>query len=149
MNLFSPFLMSPRLWVLLACCLLGTNQALAQTFKMPCVVEGVIPALDDQKISSEKIDVEIQTMGKNIFLKTNGSKLYQVIASSLTTEDFVGKNLNSGKQLGAQRKHQLTGFMSEIRIERETVTLYAFNDIVYRGKNVRLQFQGPCTLPAQ
>ena len=86
---------------------------------------------------------------KTFFLKTNGSKLYQVIASSLTTEDFVGKNLNSAKQMGAQRKHQLTGFMSEIRIERETITLYAFNDIVYRGKNVRLQFQGPCTLPAQ
>ncbi len=147
LSLLNP--LSPRLWGLLACCALGMQGAVAQTFKMPCVVEGVIPALDEQKIPSEKIDVEIQTMGKNIFLKTNGSKLYQVVVNSLTTEDFVGKNLNSSKQLGAQRKHQLTGFLSEIRIERETVTLYAFNDIVYRGKNVRLQFQGPCTLPVQ
>ena len=147
MNPSSLFPQSPRLWILLACCALGLQGAMAQTFKMPCVVEGVIAALEDQKIPSEKIDVEIQTMGKNIFVKTKGSKLYQVTASSLTTEDFVGKNLNSAKQLGAQRKHQLTGFMSEIRIERDTVTLYAFNDIVYRGKNVRLQFQGPCTLP--
>ncbi len=145
--LFKP--LSPCRWLAVVCCVLGMSPTWAQTFKMPCVVEGVIPAVDDLKIPSEKIDVEIQTMGKNIFLKTNGSKLYQVIASSLTTEDFVGKNLNSAKQLGAQRKHQLTGFMSEIRIERETVTLYATNDIVYRGKNVRLQFQGPCTLPAQ
>lgn len=139
----------PRLLAVLACGVLGTELAVAQTFKMPCVVEGVIASLEDQKIPSEKIDVEIQTMGKNIFLKTSGSKLYQVIASSLTTEDFVGKNLTSAKQLGAQRKHQLTGFMSEIRIERDTITLYAFNDIVYRGRNVRLQFQGPCTLPPQ
>lgn len=145
--LFKP--LSPCGWLAVVCCVLGMSPTWAQTFKMPCVVEGVIPAVDDLKIPSEKIDVEIQTMGKNIFLKTNGSKLYQVIASSLTTEDFVGRNLNSAKQLGAQRKHQLTGFMSEIRIERETVTLYATNDIVYRGKNVRLQFQGPCTLPAQ
>ncbi|WP_408595451.1 hypothetical protein [Limnohabitans sp.] len=121
----------------------------AQTFKMPCQVEGVIPALDDRKIPPEKIEVEIQSMGKNIFLKVNGSKLYQVQASSLTTDDFAGKNLTSSKQLGAVRKHQLTGFVSEVRIERETVTLYAYHDIVYRGKNVRLQFEGPCTLPAQ
>ena len=149
MKLFLLKPLSPCGWLALVCCVWGMSPAVAQTFKMPCVVEGVIAAVDDLKIPSEKIDVEIQTMGKNIFLKTNGSKLYQVIASSLTTEDFVGKNLNSAKQLGAQRKHQLTGFMSEIRIERETITLYAFNDIVYRGKNVRLQFQGPCTLPAQ
>ncbi len=149
MNLFLPKPRSPRLWIAVVCCVLSMPPALAQTFKMPCVVEGVIPAFEDLKIASEKIEVEIQTMGKNVFLKTNGSKLYQVMASSLITEDFAGKNLTSAKQLGAQRKHQLTGFMSEIRIERETVTLYAFNDIVYRGKNVRLQFQGPCTLPAQ
>jgi hypothetical protein len=99
MNPSSLFPQSPRLWVLLACCALGLQGAMAQTFKMPCVVEGVIAALEDQKIPSEKIDVEIQTMGKNIFLKTNGSKFYQVTASSLTTEDFVGKNLNSAKQL--------------------------------------------------
>lgn len=138
-----------RLWLSLLCCVFGVSCVAAQTFKMPCVVEGVIPAMEDLKLPSEKIDVEIQAMGKNIFLKTNGSKLYQVIASSLITEDFAGKNLTTAKQMGAQRKHQLTGFMSEIRIERETVTLYAFHDIVYRGKNVRVQFQGPCTVPAQ
>jgi hypothetical protein len=133
----------------LSLALVAWQGADAQTFKMPCQVEGVIPALDDRKIPPEKIEVEIQSMGKNIFLKVNGSKLYQVQASSLTTDDFAGKNLTSSKQLGAVRKHQLTGFVSEVRIERETVTLYAYHDIVYRGKNVRLQFEGPCTLPAQ
>ena len=73
----------------------------------------MIPALDDRKIPPEKIEVEIQSMGKNIFLKVNGSKLYQVQASSLTTDDFAGKNLTSSKQLGAVRKHHLTGFVSE------------------------------------
>jgi hypothetical protein len=123
--------------------------AFAQTFKMPCQVEGVIPALEDRKLAPEKVEVEIQSMGKNIFLKVNGSRLYQVQASSLVTDDFAGKNLTSAKQLGAQRKHQLSGLMSEIRIERETVMLYAYNDIVYRGKTVRLMFEGPCTLPPQ
>lgn len=139
----------PRSLVMMCLCVLGVQAASAQTFKMPCQVEGLIPALDDRKIPPEKVEVEIQSLGKNIFLKVNGSKLYQVQASSLTTDDFAGKNLTTSKQMGAQRKHQLTGLMSEIRIERETVTLYAYNDIVYRGRTVRLQFEGPCTVPAQ
>ena len=47
------------------------QSANAQTFKMPCQVEGVIPALEDRKIAPEKIEVEIQSMGKNIFLKVS------------------------------------------------------------------------------
>lgn len=121
--------------------------ALAQTFKMPCEVEGVIPALDDLKIKPEKATMEIQTMGKNIFLKLNGPGLYQVQVSSLTAEDFVGKNLTSAKEMGAYRKNKLTGTESEIRIEQATVLLSAYTDTVYQGKKVRLNITGPCTVP--
>jgi hypothetical protein len=127
-------------------CLCATA-VMAQTFKMPCEVEGVIPALDDLKIKPEKATIEIQTMGKNIFLKLNGPGLYQVQVSSLTAEDFVGKNLTTAKEMGAYRKNKLTGAESEIRIEQATVLMSAYTDTVYQGKKVRLNITGPCTVP--
>lgn len=120
---------------------------LAQTFKMSCDLEGVIPALEDRKLKPEKVVVEIQTMGKNLFMKVVGSNLYTVQASSLTTEEFAGKNLTSEKQMGVTRKNKATGFESEIRIERETVMLTAFTDMDYRGKTVRVLLSGPCIRP--
>jgi hypothetical protein len=119
----------------------------SQTFKMSCELEGVIPALDDRKIKPEQVVVEIQTMGHNLFMKIVGPKLYTVQASSLTTEEFVGKNLTSQKLMGVTRKNKTTGFESEIRIERETVMMTAFNDMDYRGKTVRVLLSGPCVRP--
>ena len=119
----------------------------AQTFKIACELEGIIPALEDRKLKPEKVVVEIQTMGKNIFMKVVGSNFYTVQASSLTTEEFVGKNLTSEKLMGVTRKHKATGFESEIRIERETVMMTAFNDMDYRGKTVRVLLSGPCVRP--
>ena len=120
---------------------------LAQTFKMSCELEGIVPALEDRKLKPEKVVVEIQTMGKNLFMKVVGSNLYTVQASSLTTEEFAGKNLTSEKQMGVTRKNKTTGLESEIRIERETVMLTAFNDMDYRGKTVRVLLSGPCIRP--
>jgi len=119
----------------------------AQTFKMSCELEGIIPALEDRKLKPERVVVEIQTMGKNLFMKVVGSNLYTVQASSLTTEEFAGKNLTSEKQMGVTRKNKTTGLESEIRIERETVMLSAFNDMDYRGKTVRVLLSGPCIRP--
>jgi hypothetical protein len=85
----------------------------AQTFKIACELEGIIPALEDRKLKPEKVVVEIQTMGKNLFMKVVGSNFYTVQASSLTTEEFVGKNLTSEKLMGVTRKHKATGFESE------------------------------------
>ena len=119
----------------------------AQTFKIACELEGIIPALEDRKLKPEKVVVEIQTMGKNIFMKVVGSNFYTVQASSLTTEEFVGKNLTSEKLMGVTRKHKASGFESEVRIERETVMMTAFNDMDYRGKTVRVLLSGPCVRP--
>ena len=119
----------------------------AQTFKIACELEGIIPALEDRKLKPEKVVVEIQTMGKNLFMKVVGSNFYTVQASSLITEEFVGKNLTSEKLMGVTRKHKATGFESEVRIERETVMMTAFNDMDYRGKTVRVLLSGPCVRP--
>jgi hypothetical protein len=131
---------------LCAVALLCTS-AFAQTFKMPCEVEGVIPAMDDLKIKPQKVVIEIQSMGKNIFLKMNGPEPYLLIANSLATEEFTGKNLTTAKEMGAFRKHKVTGAESEIRIEQATVIVTAYHDTSYMGKKVRVNITGPCSVP--
>ena len=86
--------------VALVCVFVGAGlcgSVWAQTFKMPCEVEGSIPSLKDRKLDAAKVVVEIQSMGKNVFLKINGPSLYQVQVTSLTTEEFDGKNLTTAK----------------------------------------------------
>jgi hypothetical protein len=119
----------------------------AQTFKMPCEVEATIPAMEDVKIKPQKVVIEIQSMGKNIFLKMNGPEPYLLIANSLATEEFTGKNLTTAKEMGAFRKHKVTGAESEIRIEQATVIVTAYHDINYMGKKVRINITGPCSVP--
>ena len=121
--------------------------AFAQTFKMPCEVEATIPAMEDVKIKPQKVVIEIQSMGKNIFLKMNGPEPYLIIANSLATEEFLGKNLTTAKEMGAFRKHKVTGAESEIRIEQATVIVSAYNDTTYMGKKVRIHITGPCSVP--
>ena len=121
--------------------------AFAQTFKMPCEVEATIPAMEDVKIKPQKVVIEIQSMGKNIFLKMNGPEPYLVMANSLATEEFTGKNLTTPKEMGAFRKHKVTGAESEIRIEQATVIVTAYTDTIYMGKKVRVNITGPCSVP--
>ncbi len=131
-----------------ACVCLGAGlcgSAWAQTFKMPCDVEGTIPSLNDRKLDAAKVVVEIQSLGKNVFLKINGPKLYQVQVTSLATEEFDGKNLTTAKEMGAYKKHRKTGWESEIVLEREPIMLHAFHDVSYHGKITRVHVDGPCT----
>jgi hypothetical protein len=131
----------------LLCMAVLTHPAFAQTFKMPCEVEGVIPAMDDLKIKPQKVVIEIQAMGKNIFLKMNGPEPYALVANSLATEEYTGKNLTTPKEMGAFRKHKVTGAESEIRIEQATVIVTAYTDTSYMGKKVRVNITGPCGMP--
>ena len=121
--------------------------AFAQTFKMPCEVEATIPTQEDVKIKPQKVVIEIQSLGKNIFLKMNGPEPYVLVANSLATEEFMGKNLTTAKEMGAFRKHKVTGAESEIRIEQATVIVTAFTDTTYMGKKVRVHITGPCGMP--
>jgi hypothetical protein len=135
------------LQLMLMCIGLSGVPVYAQTFKMPCEVEATIPAQEDVKIKPQKVVIEIQSMGKNIFLKMNGPEPYLLIANSLATEDFTGKNLTTAKEMGAFRKHKVTGAESEIRIEQATVIVNAYHDTTYMGKKVRINITGPCTVP--
>lgn len=121
--------------------------AMAQTFKMPCEVEGVIPAMEDLKLKPQKVVIEIQSMGKNMFFKMNGPEPFLLVVNSLATEEFTGKNLTTTKEMGAFRKHKVTGAESEIRIDQATVVVTAFTDTTYQGKKVRINITGPCSVP--
>ena len=123
------------------------SPAFAQTFKMPCEVEAAIPTMEDVKIKPQKVVIEIQAMGKNIFLKMNGPEPYVLTANSLATEEYTGKNLTTPKEMGAFRKHKVTGAESEIRIEQATVIVTAYTDTTYMGKKVRVNITGPCGMP--
>ena len=139
---------SPRLLqAVLLCLAVFASSAFAQTFKMPCEVEGVIPAMDDLKLKPQKVVIEIQSLGNNIFFKMNGPEPYVLITNSLTTEEFNGKNLTTAKEMGAFRKHKVTGAESEIRIAQATVVVTAFTDTTYLGKKVRINITGPCSAP--
>jgi hypothetical protein len=131
----------------LLCVAVLATPAFAQTFKMPCEVEASIPAMEDVKIKPQKVVIEIQSLGKNIFLKMNGPEPYLLIANSLATEEFTGKNLTTAKEMGAFRKHRVTGAESEIRIEQATVVVTAYHDTTYMGKKVRMNITGPCSVP--
>mgnify|MGYP000688670317 FL=1 len=133
--------------VALLCTAVLAAPAFAQTFKMPCEVEATIPAMEDVKLKPQKVVIEIQSLGKNIFLKMNGPEPYSLIANSLATEDYTGKNLTTPKEMGAFRKHKVTGAESEIRIEQATVVVTAFTDTTYMGKKVRVNITGPCSVP--
>jgi len=126
---------------------LSATPAFAQTFKMPCEVEATIPAMEEVKIKPQKVVIEIQSMGKNIFLKMNGPEPYLLIANSLATEEYTGKNLTTLKEMGAFRKHKVTGAESEIRIDQATVVVSAYHDTTYMGKKVRVNITGPCSVP--
>jgi len=135
------------LQALLLCLTVCAAPVYAQTFKMPCDVEATIPAQEEVKIKPQKVVIEIQSMGKNIFLKMNGPEPYLLIANSLATEEFTGKNLTTAKEMGAFRKHKVTGAESEIRIEQATVIVTAYHDTTYLGKKVRINITGPCSVP--
>ena len=130
----------------LFCCLVSLNGH-AEVFKMSCEVEGTIEQLDDKKFVPAKVVIEIQSIGKNIFINLTGPKLYEMRISSLSTEKFTGKNLTNAEHLGVSSKSVEGGQSSEIVIGREKVFLKAFKDTVYAGAPVRVNFQGPCLLP--
>jgi hypothetical protein len=121
--------------------------AQAQTFRLYCDLEGTIPVLEDKKLKPARVTVEMQSIGKNIFFKLVGPRYYDMKVSSLTTETFTGKNLTTGAVIGARARHNDNGRETEIRIERESIQLTGYSDIDYRGKVLRMNLDGRCTMP--
>jgi hypothetical protein len=118
----------------------------AQTFRLSCELQGTIPALEDRKLKPATVTVEMQSIGKNIFIKLIGPRYYDMKVSSLTTEAFNGSNLTSAGVIGARARENDTGRVTEIRIERDTILLTGHSDIDFRGKVLRMNLEGPCAM---
>ena len=131
-------------WCMLLLAWAGTAQA--QTFKLSCELQGTIPVLEDRKLKPATVVVEMQSIGKNIFLKLIGPRYYEMKVSSLTTEAFTGTNLTTAGAIGARARHNDNGRVTEIRIDRDTILLNGYSDIDFRGKVVRMNLEGPCAM---
>ena len=77
----------------------------AQTFRLTCDLQGTIPVLEDRKLRPAQVTVEMQSIGKNIFIKLVGPRYYDMKVSSLTTETFTGANLTTGGAIEIGRAH--------------------------------------------
>jgi len=124
----------------------ASGACLAQTFRLSCELQGTIPALEDRKLRPAEVTVEMQSIGKNIFLKLIGPRYYEMRVSSLSTETFTGTNLTTGGSIGARARHNENGRVTEIRIERDTIQLSGYSDIEFRGKVLRMNLDGPCAM---
>lgn len=133
---------------LLACCgALLSLVAQAQTFTLTCHVQGEISDANGMKLKPAKITAGIQTIGNNIFIKVQGPEVYQMFASSLSTEQVVSKNMTSDDSMWVHSRKKSNNYESDIKIAREPVAITAFNDIDFKGHKVRVSLEGPCQLP--
>jgi hypothetical protein len=133
-------------WLVPLMVLASCGAVQAQTFRLSCELQGTIPALEDRKLKPASVMVEMQSIGKNIFLTLIGPRYYDMKVSSLTTEAFTGSNLTSAGAIGARAKENATGRVKEIRIERDTILLSGYSDIDFRGKVLRMNLEGPCAM---
>jgi hypothetical protein len=64
--------------------------------------------------------------------------------NTLTTDQFVGKNLTNASGMGIQQKTVANGEMRELRIARANMALSGYSDFIYQRKTQRLSLQGQC-----
>ena len=118
--------------------------ALAEIFTMRCNIEGSFPGLEDKKVPAAEVSIEIQSIGNNLYFKVQGAKPYEMFINTLTTDQFVGKNLTNAAFMGIQQKTVANGEMRELRLARSNMALSGYADILYQRKTQRMNLQGQC-----
>ena len=118
--------------------------ALAEIFTMRCSIEGSFPGLEDKKIPAADVSLEIQSIGNNLYFKLQGPKPYEMFINTLTTDQFVGKNLTNASSMGIQQKTVANGELRELRIARANMALSGYADIPHQRKTQRMNLQGQC-----
>jgi hypothetical protein len=145
--LIATFLFKPlRIFSLLA---LGWSglAAQAQTFKMECEVEGLVPQQANKRLAPAKVTLELQRIGVHMYFNVIGPADYQMRVSSLVTEQYLGTNLSSNESLGARKIHRASGRENQVLIDRQSVSYSGHNDVEQQGKTVRIHYEGKCKLP--
>jgi hypothetical protein len=133
------------IWLMSSLLALGSGVSSAQTYRMSCQLEGVIPSLEDLKMPPAQVTFEMQNFGANLFLKIIGPKPYATFFNTLDTDKLEGRNLSSPKALLLRSKHRITGQETEVRIERQTAAVSGHMDIMHMGAMVRMELKGKCT----
>ena len=90
------------------------------------------------------MSIEIQSIGNNLYFKMQGAKPYEMFINTLTTDQFVGKNLTNAAFMGIQQKTVANGEMRELRLARSNMALSGYADILYQRKTQRMNLQGQC-----
>ncbi len=120
------------------------HTATAETYTVRCSIEGSLPALEDKKIPAAEVSIDIQAIGNNLYFKVQGAKPYEMFINTLTTDQFVGKNLTNASSMGIQQKTVANGDVRELRLARATMALSGYADIPYQRKTQRMNLQGQC-----
>ena len=120
------------------------STAFAEIFNVRCSIEGSLPALEDKKFPAAEVSIEIQSIGNNLYFKMQGAKPYEMFINTLTTDQFVGKNLTNAAFMGIQQKTVANGEMRELRLARSNMALSGYADILYQRKTQRMNLQGQC-----
>ena len=118
--------------------------AQAEIFTMRCSIEGSFPALEDKKVPPAEVSIEIQSIGNNLYFKVQGAKPYEMFINTLTTDQFIGKNLTNPSSMGIQQKTVAKGELRELRIARANMALSGYADIPHQRKTQRMNLQGQC-----
>jgi hypothetical protein len=103
-----------------------------------------LPALEDKKFPAAEVSIEIQSIGNNLYFKMQGAKPYEMFINTLTTDQFIGKNLTNAAFMGIQQKTVANGEMRELRLARANMALSGYADILYQRKTQRMSLQGQC-----
>ena len=120
------------------------STATAEIFNVRCSIEGSLPALEDKKFPAAEVSIEIQSIGNNLYFKMQGAKPYEMFINTLTTDQFVGKNLTNPSSMGIQQKTVANGELRELRIARANMALSGYADITHQRKTQRMNLQGQC-----
>ena len=120
------------------------STATAEIFNVRCSIEGSLPALEDKKFPAADVSIEIQSIGNNLYFKMQGAKPYEMFINTLTTDQFVGKNLTNPSSMGIQQKTVANGEVRELRFARANMALSGYADVPYQRKTQRMNLQGQC-----
>jgi len=138
-----PFLRRPLL--LLAVVLSISQSALAYT--LTCELQGSFPEMDKITVEPASVKVDITSIGDHLYIRIDGPKLYNFFVNSLRTTEFEGMDLTSKTSMWVKRKNLQTLEESEIKINREPVSIKAIKDVQRYGKKLKFYANGPCQLP--
>ena len=118
--------------------------AVAEIFTIRCNIEGSFPSLEDKKVPAAEVSIEIQSIGNNLYFKVQGAKPYEMFINTLTTDQFVGKNLTNAAFMGIQQKTVANGEVRELRFARANMALSGYADVPFQRKTQRMTMQGQC-----